>query len=91
MPGPPSKPTSLKLLDVNPGRRPIPVDDFRPATQIPECPPHLNGEARKEWDRITTELSRYGMISEVDQIHHRLVFIYWKSVCCRTEFCSDLA
>ena len=77
MPGPPPKPTPLKLLDGNPGRRPIPVDDFRPATKVPECPPHLNDEARKEWYRITGELLRYGMISEVDRGAMSIICTLW--------------
>ena len=67
MPGPVPKPTALKLLDGNPGRRPIDLDEFRPATAIPSCPSHLVGEAKIEWDRISAELVRYGMISEVDR------------------------
>ena len=57
----------LKLLTGNPGRRPITVEEFRPLTEVPNCPAHLQGEARREWRRLTRELVRYGMISRVDR------------------------
>ena len=72
-----TKPTLLKLADGSPGHRPLPLDEFRPQAQVPECPPHLNGEARKEWDRITTELARYGMISEVDRGAMSIICTLW--------------
>jgi P27 family predicted phage terminase small subunit len=77
MPGPPPKPTALKLLDGNPGRRPIDLDEFRPATAIPSCPEHLVGEAKVEWDRITAELARYGMITEVDRAAISIICTLW--------------
>lgn len=61
------KPTALKLLTGNPGNRPLRLDQFAPEAAIPRCPAELKGEARKEWKRVTTELHRYGMISEVDR------------------------
>ena len=43
------------------------MDEFRPVTAIPVMPKHLKGEAKKEWLRITVELAKYGLISEVDR------------------------
>ena len=60
-------PTALKLIQGNPGKRPIKFDDFRPATAVPSLPRHLKREAKKEWLRITRQLVQYGMISEVDR------------------------
>lgn len=60
-------PTNLKLIRGNPGKRPMRMDEFRPERAIPRCPTHLKGESRKEWKRITEELDKYGMISEVDR------------------------
>ena len=77
MSGPVPKPTQLKVLDGNPGRRPIPVDEFRPATHVPECPAHLIGEAQREWYRLTAELARYGMVSEVDRGAIAMICTIW--------------
>lgn len=60
-------PTNLKLIRGNPGKRPMRMDEFKPERGIPTCPRHLKGESRKEWKRITEELDKYGMISEVDR------------------------
>lgn len=60
-------PNHLKLLNGNPGKRPINLDTFSPTAAIPRCPAVLKGEARKEWRRITRELHQYSMIAEVDR------------------------
>lgn len=60
-------PNHLKLLNGNPGKRPINLDTFSPIAAIPRCPAVLKGEARKEWRRITRELHQYNMIAEVDR------------------------
>ncbi len=36
------KPTRLKLLQGNPGKRPIERDALEPPVEIPPCPEHLN-------------------------------------------------
>jgi hypothetical protein len=46
------KPTHLKLIEGNPGKRPIRMGPERPATAMPEPPDHLNDDARTEWDRV---------------------------------------
>ena len=60
-------PTALKILTGNAGRRPIKFDQFKPKTAIPDRPRHLKGEAKKEWERITTELVQYGMVANIDR------------------------
>ena len=45
------KPTHLKLIEGNPGKRPIRTGPERPTTAMPEPPDHLNADARTEWDR----------------------------------------
>jgi P27 family predicted phage terminase small subunit len=60
------KPTALKKLAGNPGKAPLNENEPKPAITIPECPKHLSRDAKKEWRRITPELERLGLISEVD-------------------------
>jgi len=43
------------------------ADEPEPESSIPACPIWLKGEARIEWKRITKELSKLGMISELDK------------------------
>lgn len=71
------KPTVLKLVQGNPGRRPVSSDEFRPDAAIPDCPPHLKGEAKLEWERITQVLNAHGMISEADRGALAMVCTLW--------------
>ena len=61
------KPTRLKLLTGNPGKRPMNQDEPRPEPNIPECPPELSPLARKEWDRLAGELSALRMLTNLDR------------------------
>src|SRR5919108_3560121 len=65
--GPAPTPTALKLLLGNPGKRPLPKGDPRPTPGVPPCPSWLEGEARKEWRRITPELRALGLLTAVDR------------------------
>ena len=61
------KPTHVKLLAGNPGHRPI--NDREPmATEgIPDCPSHLDEEARAEWFRTSKVLLDMGLLSTADR------------------------
>ena len=59
------KPVALKLLAGNPGKRPLPSGS-PPPMNAPGCPPHVVGEARAEWERITKELATLNILTELD-------------------------
>lgn len=61
------KPTTLKKQQGNPGKRKLNNKEPKPEVAIPDCPPHLEGEAKKEWDRITKELHLMGLLSRADR------------------------
>lgn len=61
------KPTEQKKLEGNPGKRAINTKEPKPESKIPPCPSHLKGDARKEWDRVTKELLKLNIISEIDR------------------------
>lgn len=67
MRGRPPKPTVLRVIEGNPGHRPILVDEPRPTPGIPTCPKTLKGEARREWRRISRELDHLGLVAKVDR------------------------
>lgn len=73
------KPTHLKLISGNPGRRPLKVDEFRPAVAIPRAPAHVreNKEAFKEWKRVTVELAQHGLIALVDRADLTFYVVNW--------------
>lgn len=66
--GPLPKPTVLKLLSGNPGKRSLNLSDgVNPRVEIPSPPRHLGKEALKEWKRITPLLEELGLISGLDR------------------------
>ena len=63
----PRKPTVLKELAGNPGHRPANHKEAKPARQIPNCPRHLDDEAKKEWNRVVKVLFDAGLFTAVDR------------------------
>jgi len=61
------KPTELKKLDGNPGKRPLAKGEPAPAMKKPTCPAHLVGEARKEWNRMVKLLLALRLLTEIDR------------------------
>jgi P27 family predicted phage terminase small subunit len=64
--GRPRKPTNLKVLEGNPGKRPLPVNEPKPVPIAPPCPAHLDSRAKKEWKRIAPELEQLGLLTRID-------------------------
>lgn len=63
----PPKPSALKLLQGNPGKRAINKSEPKPYSCIPECPSHLDAMARKIWARVGDRLLRLGLVTELDE------------------------
>lgn len=60
------KPTALKVLEGNPGKRPIPKHEPKPEPVAPKCPSWLNKIAKAEWRRISPLLATLGLITRED-------------------------
>ncbi len=67
MPGPAPKPTRLKVLQGNPGKRPLPKGEPQPRVVAMPCPRWLLPEAKREWRRVAPELKRLGLATVVDR------------------------
>ena len=74
------EPTAIKIAKGNPGKRPINKAEPKPTISIPCCPEFLSKEAKIEWERVTPELKRLGLISNIDTA----------SLACYCEAYSDL-
>jgi len=61
------KPTRLRLLEGNPGKRPIRSEEPDPVPTVPSCPPHLSEDAKREWERVAPLLEKLGLLSEIDR------------------------
>lgn len=67
MPGPAPKPTVLKKLAGNPGKRKLNEDEPKPRAVRMHAPGHLSDTAKAEWRRIMPELYRLGLLTVVDR------------------------
>ena len=61
------KPTAIKELEGNPGKRPLNDAEPKPERKAPPCPKWLEPEAKKEWRRLSKQLEQIGVLTEVDQ------------------------
>jgi P27 family predicted phage terminase small subunit len=71
-----AKPTALKILQGNPGRRELNKNEPKPSG-IPTCPRHLNKIARTEWRRISKELLACGLLTSVDRAALACYAVAW--------------
>jgi len=60
------KPTAVKELEGNPGKRALNEFEPKPKKKAPKCPTWLDVEAKKEWKRVAKQLEELGVLTEVD-------------------------
>ena len=60
------KPGNLKIIEGNPGKRPL-GEELRPRPLTPTRPEWLLPEAKREWTRIVPELERLSLLTIVDR------------------------
>lgn len=61
------KPTRLKLIEGNPGKRRLNPHEPLATAKIPTCPAHLCPTAKAEWKRLAAELHRLGILTDMDR------------------------
>jgi P27 family predicted phage terminase small subunit len=80
--GPKPTPNVLKLIQGNPGKRPLNLSDgINPPIQVPSPPKWLSSHAAKEWKRIGTELAQLGLIAEIDKASLATYCQTWGDLC----------
>lgn len=62
------KPTSLKILQGNPGKRPLNKAEPKPPQGIPDCPKWFlaEGHSAAMWHRLAPDLARMGVLTLAD-------------------------
>jgi P27 family predicted phage terminase small subunit len=65
--GPAPKPSKLKTLEGNPGKRQLAANEPQPQPAMTNCPPFLKGAGRQEWKRISFELYQLGLLTKIDR------------------------
>ena len=66
--GRPPKPTALKELAGNPGKRPLNRLEPTPRVEIPPCPKWLTGSERRAYTQLAKQLVGLRVMTEVDGI-----------------------
>ena len=86
MASPHPKPTALKVLEGNPGKRPLPENEPKPELALIPCPNYLRNDeiAFEEWNRMVPELYKLGLLTKIDHVSLELYVsqysIYRKSI-----------
>lgn len=61
------KPTAVKVLEGNPGKRKLNNAEIKPEqTKPPKCPDWLEDEAKAEWKRLAKNLFSLGILTDLD-------------------------
>lgn len=61
------KPTALKILEGNRGRRPLNENEPQPRPTAPNCPDWLHPDAKTKWTETIAELEAMGTLASSDQ------------------------
>ena len=84
MPGRRPKPTHLKIVSGNPGKRALNKREPKPRREIPSCPAHLSDTSKVAWGRLVEMLDRLGILTEADALAlERLCDCYADILACR--------
>lgn len=60
------KPTNMKIMEGNPGRRPLNGNEPIPTSEHIECPDWLEDYAKEEWARVEPILLGMGILTDAD-------------------------
>ena len=71
------KPTHLKLVTGNPGKRALPKNEPAPARERPSKPADLDGKASKIWDVLVEETFAMGVLTRADGPALRMTCEAW--------------
>ncbi|HYG73464.1 MAG TPA: phage terminase small subunit P27 family [Planctomycetota bacterium] len=62
------KPTVLKILEGNPGKRKLNAAEPKLKAAAPDCPVWVSGPARQHWPEIASQLAEMGVSTTADKI-----------------------
>ncbi len=90
MPGPPRKPTSLKLVQGNPGKRALSKKEPQPSRGIPGCPDWLSPRAKEAWAKFGAELDEMAVLTLADRGVMELIVVTYDEWRTAIEDCERL-
>lgn len=68
MSGPSPLPTALKVLEGNPGKRPLPENEPKPDNPSLVCPDWLTDEAKILWNKYALVIKDLGVFKQTDEM-----------------------
>jgi len=71
------KPTHLKLLQGNPGKRSLNSREAQPPVVLPPPPDHLSEPAKQEWQRMGEQLVKLGLLTAIDRSAFAAYCVVW--------------
>ena len=74
------KPTALKLLAGNPGKRAINHAEPKPRVVMPKPPEHLSDAEKEKWKSVVRELYPLGLVTNIDKDHLAMyctIYVRW--------------
>jgi len=71
------KPTHLKVVQGNPGKRALPANEPKPKRDRPRKPANLDGTASKIWDVLAGETDNMGVLTTADGPALRMLCEAW--------------
>lgn len=74
-------PTHLKIVNGNPGKRPLPENEPQPQKGIPDPPEHLTDAQRAAWQRFGEALHQVGVLTRLDDVNLELLCSTYVSYC----------
>jgi phage terminase small subunit len=71
------KPTSLKTLTGNPGKRALNHAEPQPRAVLPRAPAHLSDDEKAKWRALVRELYPLGLVTTIDIDQLALYCVIW--------------
>jgi P27 family predicted phage terminase small subunit len=71
------KPTRMKELLGNPGKRRLNAAEPQYASGEPQCPAHLSKEAKAEWRRVAPDLAACNVLTQADRAALAAYCVQW--------------
>ena len=75
------KPTALKRLEGNPGKRALNNYEPRPRVVLPRPPDHLSDAEREKWKSLVKELHPLGLVTTIDKdalAFYCVLYVRWQ-------------
>ncbi|MGE5553308.1 MAG: phage terminase small subunit P27 family [Betaproteobacteria bacterium] len=71
------KPSHLKVIAGNPGKRAVNEEEPKPQPVPPKCPSWLPPAGKRKWKELAPKLDKLGLLTEVDGEAFAMLCLHW--------------